>query len=91
LKSKRSKWAFVNFYKWEEIPHDGGSQFKGADLGMIFLNASNLHERSKLEALESQFELVWKYRSHSPGQHHGSYLSYFPPPHENSQSPAMAT
>lgn len=76
LKSKNSTWAFVNFYKWEELPPTGGSQFKGGDLGMIFLDGSRQEEKSKIEALASQFELVWKYRSYRLDQVHRDYKSY---------------
>jgi len=76
LKSKSSTWAFVNFYKWQEMPSDGGSQFKGADLGMIFLDGAISEERIKIDALVSQFELIWKYRSYSVEQSRPEYRSY---------------
>ncbi|MBI3699113.1 MAG: hypothetical protein HY242_01530 [Afipia sp.] len=78
LKSKKTTWAFVNFYEWKEVPPEGGSQFKGADLGMIFLDGSISQERSKIHALESQFELVWKFRSHkldAPRRAYAAYIS----------------
>jgi hypothetical protein len=78
LKSKKCTWAFVNFYKWQELPLDGGSQFKGADLGMMFLDGSNLEERMKIEALESQFELIWRFRSYSIEQARKNYAAYIP-------------
>jgi len=78
LKSKKSTWAFVNFYEWQEIPAQGGSQFKGADLGMIFLDGSKLQERLKIHALESQFNLIWKFRSYNAETINEEYSTYFP-------------
>jgi hypothetical protein len=78
LKSKSGVWAFVNFYEWQEMPRDGGSQFKGADLGMIFLDGARPHERLKIIALESQFELIWKYRSYPKEKVAANYRTYLP-------------
>src|SRR5262249_39682657 len=78
LKSKNATWAFVNFYRWEELPPDGGSQFKGADMGMIFLDGSREEERDKIEALTSQFELIWKYRSFQSDAARPEYKAYMP-------------
>lgn len=78
LRSKHTSWAFVNFYKWEEVPSNGGSQFKGADMGMIFLDGSQPEEQSKIDALASQFELIWKYRSFAADQTRPDYRPYMP-------------
>gem|GEM_PF-6786030 len=43
---------------------------------MIFLDGSRQEEKSKIEALASQFELVWKYRSYRLDQVHRDYKSY---------------
>ncbi len=78
LKSRKTTWVFVNFYEWQETPHEGGSQFKGADLGMIFLDGSRSGEASKIRALESQFELIWKYRSFPGDAVNKNYVTYIP-------------
>jgi hypothetical protein len=76
LKSSENIWAFITFYEWQELPASGGSQFKRFDTGMIFLDGSAPEEKKKIDALKSQFELIWNFRSCSVDAMNETYTTY---------------
>jgi len=59
--------SFVSFYKWDELPQDGGSPFKGAGLPMLHIPGATVIEHEFISNLVSQFECCWK-RSLEPGE-----------------------
>lgn len=63
LKGKRTTVVYFSFYEWVEIPSIGGSQFKGTDTNMIFLEKLNENHIEIIDNLESQFDMIWKLRS----------------------------
>jgi hypothetical protein len=76
LRSSERIWAFITFYEWQELPAGGGSQFKRSDAGMIFLDGAAPEDKKKIDALKSQFELIWKFRSYSVDAMNETYTTY---------------
>lgn len=51
--------GFISFYRWEEIPEEGGSPFKGSGLSELFIPGDTADEHLILSYLRSQFEMIW--------------------------------
>jgi len=52
--------AFLSFYRWEEVPEEGGSPFKGDGLSVLYIPGETINEQRVLSYLRSQFEMIWR-------------------------------
>jgi F0F1-type ATP synthase membrane subunit c/vacuolar-type H+-ATPase subunit K len=82
--------AFVSFYRWEPLPYDGGSPYKGADLSMLHLRSADDHEAAVMSYLESQFDREWELAK-SAEKLQAAPLSSELPPGRNDQPDSDAT